>query len=451
MYTIEDEHFSVAECLLYLHRLSEQNENDIQALKNYMGEGTTLDLIVKLQHSTLPHHLNYIKHLVTLPVRDGEGTPFTQGFAINQDANEIYTSRQLNGGGSVEIHKFDLTTGQHLAQKAYIKTTGAYQEGLPYFYNEQGHLCFLVRPTYNGTLAIFNFDTGELGEPMEVEGGSKVTIDDRGEIFATGRGDATRFEGITFYDFKELQQGNPVIIKHLQLPQSVINDEKVQGFTICNGNIYLSHGGSGGYPVITCLTLNGEVISRVEFEKLDLYAKTHDGSLNMNGKYENEGMSIISIGERPYPVSAQIFGEDLCLVIHGQVLEGEEVKQVANVPINTRLEWKPLPLAEGIESYHEDVAPYYAKDANGMVYLRGVVKHTPKVPESDESLLLATLGYPYRANQNCFYLTNASGYADKINRIQVSKNGQILLIDTTSESPEPFTVLDGISFYCEEW
>src|SRR5690606_40587243 len=72
---------------------------------------------------------------------------YPQGFSVNQQDNELYIARQINGGTLVRISKYSLPDCNLLETKSFTKSTGAYQEGLPYFHNDLGELCFIVRTT----------------------------------------------------------------------------------------------------------------------------------------------------------------------------------------------------------------------------------------------------------------------------------------------------------------
>ena len=416
---------------------------DVKNMVNQTIEST-------IQQSVIPFNINHAKGIKVFPCRDGAGQPYTQGFTINEQRDELYVSRQLNGGTEVEIHIFKFSNLAKVGVKSFTKSSGAFQEGCPYFINENGERVFFVRVNYNKKLAHFNWDTGVLDEtPMDVLGGSKVSIDNEGKYFITSMGDATYMEGCYIYDLESLKQRNPLLLRTIRFPLSVRNGNKTQAMAMINGLIYLAQGSANGVPSIVVLNQAGQVVNQIELDKHDLATKM-GGQVLDSTQYENEGISFIHLNGVCYPVINHVFTLDTCcLMVHGNP-QDEKVKEGKKLIISSDLKWVDLPLAEGVQSYGDDVKPQYAKDEKGMVYLRGAVKHTPLTPQSENTLTLATLGFPYQAERNTFFTTVASGWADKQNRIEVRKNGDIVLIDTTSGSSNPFTVLDGISFMSQQ-
>ena len=441
--------------MLIITKINELDEN----IKNQVLPDIVLEDIKNMvnksiessiNQSIIPFNMSHAKGIKTFPCRDGVGQPFTQGFAINEQRDELYVSRQINGGTEVEIHIFKFSTLAKIGVKSYTKSSGAYQEGCPYFINDNGERVFLVRKNYSDKLAHFNWDTGILDEtPMNVLGGSKVSIDNEGKYFITSMGDATYMEGCYIYDLESIKQRQPLLLRTIRFPLSVRNGNKTQGMTMINGMIYLSQGMANGIPSIVVLNQSGQVVNQIELDKHDLATKM-EGQVLDSTEYENEGIYFIHINGVCYPVINHVFTLDTCcLMIHGNPLYGK-VKEGKKLIISNELKWMDLPLESDVESYGEDVKPQYAKDENGRVYLRGVVKHTPLTPQTENILILSTLGYPYRPDRNYFFHTVASGWSDKQNRIECYKNGQIVLLDTNSRSNEPFTCLDGISFMTEQ-
>src|SRR5690606_32475277 len=134
---------------------------------------------------------------------------YPQGFSVNQQDNELYIARQINGGTLVRISKYSLPDCSLLETKSFTKSTGAYQEGLPYFHNDLGELCFIVRTTYENNVAIYNFDTGMLGPNIPFKGSVKLGNDIERKFIISHIGDASRTEGVHLYDFQSVVMGSP--------------------------------------------------------------------------------------------------------------------------------------------------------------------------------------------------------------------------------------------------
>jgi len=103
-------------------------------------------------YETMPFYANYQKIVGTTPTTLEGQADFIQGFAYNTKNKEYYVARQINGGTTVTITRYSQLTHTEIDHKVYNKSTGAYAEGLPYFYNEQDELCFFVRTTYDKKL-----------------------------------------------------------------------------------------------------------------------------------------------------------------------------------------------------------------------------------------------------------------------------------------------------------
>ena len=107
-------------------------------------------------------------------------------------------------------------------------------------------------------------------------------------------------------------------------------------------------------------------------------------------------------------------------------------------------QWVDVEFSDGVQNYGSDVTVQYCKTQDGMVYLRGVCTH--EYTSLTPNLVLFNLPFPFYPARNNFFTTVASGGSDRHNRIEVRKNGDVILVSTTSESATPFTVLDGIFF-----
>lgn len=391
----------------------------------------------------------YIKHhksLFSLPTLLEGLKDFPQGFAVNQEKDELYIARQLNGGTDVKISKYKLSTQELIETKQYEKSTGAYQEGLPYFYNEKNELCFLVRTTYDKTLAIFNFDTGELSDRISVLGGSKVASDIDNKYFVTGFGSANRFEGVYVYDFNSVINREPILLSTIHVSNIVSNGEKTQSIAIIDEKVILGQGAEN--PVITIFNLDGTILNSISYDRMSLaneLSTVVSGIIPSNYAYENEGVTFYNYNGMILPLVAHVVNSSsiiFSLIGHESFPVITEKKAKANV-LNAPM-WVDVEYGEGVTSYGDDVNVQYCKDQNGFVHFRGVCTH--EYTSLTPNRVLFKLPFPFYPSRNHFFSTVASGGSDRHNRIEVRNNGEVILVSTTSESERPFTVMDGISF-----
>ncbi|MEH6848558.1 hypothetical protein [Bacillus pseudomycoides] len=394
--------------------------------------------------------LDYQKILYSIDTLLTGASDFPQGFSINQEANELYIARQINGGTDVKISRYSLPSCTLLDTKAFPKSTGAYQEGLPFFYDANKKLCFLVRVDYSDNLAIFNYTDGILGENIACLGGSKVACDKDKKYLITSYGTSDRIERIFIYDFKSILDKAPVLIKTIYLPNAVVDGEKIQGLTIIDDKIVLGQGKT--YPSITVIDFSGTILNTTELNKKDLgtLAKKFDNqTIDVNDFiYENEGVTFYQYNGKLLPVICHIIGNKMYLTLCGSI-ELEKINTALNTSktVSNSIKWVDATLEPTVTNYASDVTVRYGKDCNGIVYIEGVCTHP--YTSQNPNLVLLKLPFPYAPKRNKFFNTQASGGADKRNRIEIKKNGDVILVTTTSTATSPFTVLDSIIFNAE--
>ncbi|MEI4801723.1 hypothetical protein ACIGHG_21990 [Bacillus sp. NPDC077411] len=396
---------------------------------------------------------NFLEHQKVLYstniLLDGQ-LDFPQGFAINQEKNELYISRQINGGTDVKISRYSLPNCDLIDTKSFAKSKGAFQEGLPFYYDINNKLCFLVRTTYDKNLAIFNYDDGVLGDNIPVLGGSKLGKDKDNKYLVTSFGSADRTEGVYIYDFKSVVNSEPILIKTIFFSNVIANGEKTQGLTIIDDKIVLGRGKT--YPVLTVIDFNNTILSTIELNKKELGAlvrRFDNQNIDINNfRYENEGVTFYEYNGSFVPVVCHIIGSKMYFSLCG-LLEFEKINTSLNteISVSNSIKWIDATLEPGVTNYGVDVSVRYGKDSNGIVYFEGVCTHS--YTSQDPNLVLFKLPFPYAPKRNKFHNTQASGGADKRNRIEIKTNGDVILVTTTSTTTKPFTALDGIFFNVE--
>lgn len=421
-------------------------EEDIPLLTNLIGD--LENEVVQINYNNFEDYINYHKILFSVDTTLPNKQDFPQGFSINYAKNEFYVARQINGGTDVKISRYNLTTLELKDTKQFTKSTGAYQEGLPFFYIDDD-LCFLVRTTYSDNLAIFNYTKGTLGVNMTVLGISKIASDINNKYLISSIGSADRFEGFYVYDFSSIISGSPKLIKTVRVSNSIANGEKVQGIALIGNKVILGRGKT--LPVITILDLEGNEIrtSYLNKQSLGKLIKDYDNNISdiNNFNFENEGVCFTTYNNLLLPVYSSIVNNKMYFSLFGlKELTKLDEKCYAEGETNG-ISWIEPTFESGVTNYTGGaINVTYGKDRNGFVHLRGTCTHeyTNQTPNK----LLFTLPYPYRPKQNSFFITVGSGYA-KVNRIEVKSNGGVYLVSTTSDSPTPFTCLDGIMFFAE--
>lgn len=418
---------------------AEQNKIEVNA-----------DKISSVLEKNFERFLDYQKILYSVDTLLTGISDFPQGFSINQEANELYIARQINGGTDVKISRYSLPSCTLLDTKSFTKSSSAYQEGLPFFYDTNQKLCFLVRVDYSDNLAIFNYTDGVLGVNIAVPGGSKVGCDKDKKYLITSYGTSDRTERIFIYDFKSILDETPVLIKTIYLPNAIVDGEKIQGLTIIDDKIILGQGKT--YPVMTVMDFNGTILNTTELNKKDLgtLAKNFDNqTIDVNNFiYENEGVAFYQYNNKLLPIICHIIGNKVYFTLCGS-LEFEKINTALNTgkSVSNSIKWVDATLEPTVTNYAADVSVRYSKDGNGIVYIEGVCTHP--YTSQNPNLVLLKLPFPYAPKRNKFYNTQASGGADKRNRIEIKKNGDVILVTTTSTSTTPFTAFDGIIFNAE--
>jgi hypothetical protein len=411
-----------------------------------MPKHITADEFNASLYKSFEKFLNHQKVLYSMNTLLNGFSDFPQGFSFNQTANELYIARQLNDGTEVKISRYSLPALTLVDTKSFTKSTGAYQEGLPYFYNASNKLCFLVRTTYSDNLAVFNYTDGTLGSNMTVIGGSKVSMDVDKKYLITSFGSADRTEGANVYDFNSVVAGSPVLIKTVYFPNSVADGEKTQGMTIIDDKIVLGRGKT--FPCLTVLNMDGTLLGSVDLSKSEIGVMTSsfDGQVVNTGNYvyENEGVSFYSYNGSIIPIVCHIVGSKCYFTLVGSFEFTKINTSLISDSVSNAINWKRPTFIGDVTDYNSSIIVRYGKNSDGQVTIEGVCAH-PYTNQTPNRVLF-NIPFPYRPRQNVFRSTQASGGADKLNRIEIKTSGDVVLVATTSTVDPAFTTLDGIIF-----
>ena len=285
-------------------------------------------------------------------------------------------------------------------------------------------------------------------------------MDNNKNYYFTHFGDSDTVEGIYLYDLESVKNGTPSLLKKIYFPRNIADGEKVQTIGMIDDLIYLGHGKQ--YPQISVLNMSGDVIKEHSFEKTSLLdmLKVKNPDINLiNYAYENEGTAFYVDNGKVFPVVGHMVSEmnKTYITKLGDPTDNKVKTKVYTTNVNGKLNWKPIPFAAGVSNYGSDVPCQYAKDDHGWVHLRGVATYTRDVGDTDGTQsftynkLLFTLPYPYQTFQKAWFNTQASGGANRVNRIRADVGGDVVLESVYDQggSATPFCVLDGIKIYID--
>lgn len=327
-------------------------------------------------------YLNSINVLCSWDTRPaGTEATFPQAVSINDAKQEIYVANQGGTLLRIDIRNMD---GTLRVSRSVTTADGAYTEGLPYWFNTNNELCFMVRTGVAATEAtynVYNFTTNTLGPQIaikgvwkaDVQGDSLITTDARNETIKT----------IYVYDWASVQAGTPVLKTSIYVETSNETAAKNQGLVINGGYIFLLQGAGGTIPTITVYNLAGRLVTihqygRTEFANALNTAKPGLITDLANYTYENEGgctyqgklvsMDVVN------SIPSDIVNSKTVLTVHN-VLGGTRIK-AATIPTSYVHDtgWVTLALLNGAVPYGTDTTPRVRRIGN-QVYLEGAIKN----------------------------------------------------------------------------
>lgn len=391
-----------------------------------MGEHVQLYTLTKMRDPLA--YLNSAEILCSFPVRYEEGMmTWIQGVSINEEKQEIYVANQENTGTILRIDVRDLD-GNLKSSKTLPIDSGAFTEALPYFYNENQQLCFVVRPKNEESVAIFNYETGVLGNTFPVRGKAKSDVD--GDYFVTADVWVDSIKNIYVYTWESIKAGNPVLVNSFRTDNYGKLTEKSQGIVVNNGYIFLTQGALRGKPAITVYNTAGQLVNSFIYTKKSLAEIVNDrypGRLTdtVNYKYENEG----GCKYRGKLALAQIIDDECFIFVHnsptGTALETE-------IPIyKVDTGYLNVTLLNGCETYAADTVPRIRR-MGSLVELSGALRNVTNL--NTEYLEFPSELAP---NRN-FQMTQVTSSGYQCNW-QVQPNGRVKIMNTMNPNPDTRT------------
>ncbi|CAF1870861.1 hypothetical protein ACIGLI_07225 [Bacillus subtilis] len=364
-------------------------------------------------------YINSAKILCSFPVRyKKDMKTWIQGVSINEERQEIYVANQENTGTVLRIDVRDLN-GKLKSSKNIPIDSGSFTESLPYFYNKNDQLSFIVRPKNEESAAIFNYETGVLGSTFPIKGKAKSDVD--GDYFVTSDVWTDTIKNIYIYTWESVKAGNPVLVNSIRTENYGRLTEKSQGIVVNNGYIFITQGAQKGKPAITVYNTAGQLVNSFIYTKSSLAKAVNSKFLGrlpdaVNYDYENEGgckyKGRLSL--------AQIIDGECFIFVHnsprGVALETE-------IPIyKVDTGYLNVTLLNGCKTYGADTVPRIRRIGN-LVELNGALKNVSNL--NTEYLEFPKELAPDRNIQ--MVQVTSSGYQCNW---QVQPNGRVKIINT---------------------
>ncbi|MGG1476507.1 hypothetical protein ABE372_06970, partial [Bacillus subtilis] len=302
--------------------------------------------------------------------------------------------------------------------------SGAYTEGLSFFYNDQGNLCFIVKASKMSGYNIFNYDTGELSDLIRANVSSKYAANKY--YFASITVNQASIHAYV-YTWESIKMGNPVLYTDFTVDY-IPNLEKVQGITLNDGFLFMSHGKSNGRPAISVYNLAGELLNYYIYTKDSLASainkKFSDFIPNIyNYNFENESCCVYK-GDL---VAVQVVNNaDVVLVRHNRMLGYSLDVNVNQSRKDTG--WMDTELLNGATAYVPERIPRIRRIGNKIrleAELKGVTtmdtEYISYYPEWSPDRVLP------------FTIPTSGGY----NAVcQIQPNGKVKILSTRHPTPD---------------
>jgi hypothetical protein len=257
-------------------------------------------------------YLESVALLCEFPVRAKGETTWTQGVSINKGAREVYVSNQ--NGTQLRIDVRRLPSGVRKSSRTVKTQDLCWTEGLPWFYNKRGHLCFIIRATGGGpakssTYAIYNYTTGTKGPNIPIKG--VCCADVSGKYMVTTDAWTTSVKNFYLYDWRSVQAGAPRLVSTIRAQGGAKTAGKNQGMARVGNYFFLVQGNPSQSPTFQAWDANGNLALSRKYTRADFrdlvnrlkpgylsnakYAYEAEGALNLDGKL----VSVQTVNNNP--------------------------------------------------------------------------------------------------------------------------------------------------------
>lgn len=222
---------------------------------------------------------------------------YPQGFSVNEATNELYLSTQITGGTETRIEIRDLTTGELKSTKSFAQQPNAFSEGIPYFYNANGDLCFIVSVVNGNGYAIFNYTTGVVSSNIMIDGKFKWGVE--GDNFVCTIATPGLLWRYTVYSWESIKNGSPTLISDVPTEMMGNLNQKPQGITPANGKVYMTMGAYKTHISLQAYDIDGKIVTKVDYSKEaigNFINKYYPGSISNVSDYLLEAEGAYTLG-----------------------------------------------------------------------------------------------------------------------------------------------------------
>lgn len=374
------------------------------------------------------HHVDVFLSVIARP----EAGYFAQAMSANESEGHLYIAFLATIGSErkIRIQRWDVATStkvdESTATTSYIN---AGTEGIAWFRNSSGQLCFIIRGGTAGfEYQIFNYETGAIGSPITIQGAHK-SAQEGNYFFTCSSGSAANgVDAVYVYDWESIKAGTPTLVQTIRL-DIMPYPTKVQSFTVNNGYIILSHGAHKENAWVSVYDMNGRFVRifGISPEQMLELGQIVKPDLNSLVNHESEGATVwkgqLLTGHALWNDDDTTNGP--FVVLRHNVPSGKRLKTKTHVPTNP---WTLLALSSGVTTGGTH-PPAVIRDST-MVTLEGIVSGL----SGGANVQIGSFDSKYAPRQTLRYtcpVIGASGYTASIT---ISTGGVVTLAGTNHPS-----------------
>lgn len=222
---------------------------------------------------------------------------YPQGFSVNKATNELYLATQITAQTETRIEIHDLTTGELKSTKSFTNESNAFSEGIPFFYNDSGQLCFIVSVVNGNGYAIFNYDTETVGSNIDISGKFKWGVE--GNNFVSTIATPGQLWKYSVYTWESIKNGAPVLVSDVPTEMMGNLHQKPQGITPADGKVYMSMGAYKTHISLQAYDIDGKIVTKIDYSKsgvAELINENYPGTISNTEDYLLESEGVYTVG-----------------------------------------------------------------------------------------------------------------------------------------------------------
>lgn len=373
-------------------------------------------------------HLNHVEPFLSVIARPLPGY-FPQAFSSNEAEGHLYIAflATISAQRKILIQIWDPATRTLISQsEATTPYTTAGTEGLPWFRNNLGQLCFIVRGGTGLEYQVFNFDTGAIGVPIPILGAHK-SAQDGAYFYTCSSGSASNgVDTVYVYDWASIKAGAPVLVRSIKLD---INPypSKAQSFTVNNGYLVFSHGAHKEPAWVSVYDMVGRYIRMfgITEEQMLGLGQLVDPSLGSLINHESEGAAVwdgqLLTGHALWNDDSTATGP--FLILRHNVASGRRLSPRTHVPANS---WAAVTMEPNLV-VTEASRPEVIRDGPGTT-LEGIVSGLASGTNVRIGSFAKEYGPRRTHRYTCVAMVNGAGSYNA--NIVISAGGLITMLGT---------------------